>query len=581
MNRVTLLVALLLPSLALAQFPSASRQWGLIKSGSSPSNAVTQEAIAITVNPTSGTDSTASGFITTQAQATARGAFASIGGALSWLPPAINTAITITIADGSYTVVGATFFGDWSRFTYGATGRITVTSTSKFVRASGAATTYALSAGSSTGCTFSSDPGFSANAYRGYFIRVASGTGVNSIATVTTHTTTAWSIAGTWSGTAPNNTSTVEILDDAVTLTFSDAAATRIQIAGGFQKAGPDNGANTLTFSSNNVEMIGLSLTPTNAVIIDVNGMRLGWVGRSTKVEWDFSGSALFTALAFFDGGGSSGTGLLDRGGSLFLGAGTIGSQLGSSTYIRNFTSRGIQLINSQAPRSGLPMYISLSQTQIDACSQGVNIQGNGSEVFIGANVSGSNTTYGIVVNDRASARFGTSPAMTLTGSTADILMDGVIYSVAEVVASPGEFIAGQKNAVVGFDGSGAFTGNLTPTIRPLSSTTSVDWNTTGKTTLFTVPTGKTAVITSVVIRSPSAAVVGATCGLGRNANANDYFASTNFTGLSGATVYEVLMPTTAAGGVLGAAADTFGTKCSVAQGTALTVTIDVFGYLL
>lgn len=112
-----------------------------------------------------------------------------------------------------------------------------------------------------------------------------------------------------------------------------------------------------------------------------------------------------------------------------------------------------------------------------------------------------------------------------------------------------------------------------------LSSTASVDLNTTSKTTLYTVPAGKSAVITMVIIRAASTSLTTANYGLGFDAGGSDVVTGATHTELTGATLYTKLQAK--AGAKLGAAGDVFGLKCSVAQGAPATVTVDVYGYLV
>jgi hypothetical protein len=111
-----------------------------------------------------------------------------------------------------------------------------------------------------------------------------------------------------------------------------------------------------------------------------------------------------------------------------------------------------------------------------------------------------------------------------------------------------------------------------------LSSTASVNLNVTTKTTLYTVPTGKTLIVDHVVIRLASASLTTASFGVGFNANADDVVADATHTELTGNTLYTRLAPKV--GAKIGAATDVFGLKCSIAQGAAATVTVDVFGWL-
>ena len=114
-----------------------------------------------------------------------------------------------------------------------------------------------------------------------------------------------------------------------------------------------------------------------------------------------------------------------------------------------------------------------------------------------------------------------------------------------------------------------------TSVIARLATVTGVDMKTGGSTTLFTVPIGKTAYITHVVIREPSASLAGGT----------DY----DFTGwkqtvdLSSMTTpgtdYIVLDGNNTKFTDLAAAA-TFQITVNTGSSAACTATIDVFGFL-
>ena len=113
---------------------------------------------------------------------------------------------------------------------------------------------------------------------------------------------------------------------------------------------------------------------------------------------------------------------------------------------------------------------------------------------------------------------------------------------------------------------------------KKLATVAGVNFNVTTKSSIFTVPPGKSCIITHMVTRAPSISLTTASWGFGFNANADDVVTSATHTGLDGATKYALHGAKDAS--VRGAAADVFGVRCSVAQGAAATVTIDVFGYL-
>lgn len=124
---------------------------------------------------------------------------------------------------------------------------------------------------------------------------------------------------------------------------------------------------------------------------------------------------------------------------------------------------------------------------------------------------------------------------------------------------------------------------NSLPLPTTLSTTVSIDVTTTGTTGLYTVPTGRSAVITAVIIRPTTATAVNAdgVISVGTNASTyDDIIAATTLTGLDATTEHFVATP----GGVshTGAAAEVITFQVDTAEtGTDLTVTVDLIGYLL
>lgn len=116
-------------------------------------------------------------------------------------------------------------------------------------------------------------------------------------------------------------------------------------------------------------------------------------------------------------------------------------------------------------------------------------------------------------------------------------------------------------------------------TLFKLASAAGIDLNDdSAKVVLYTVPTGKSCIITHVVVRNPSIDLTTAEYGFGFDANAVNVIAAAAHVELDGATKYTVLQAEV--GAVRGVAAGTFGIKVTVEQGAAATVTIEVFGYL-
>lgn len=115
----------------------------------------------------------------------------------------------------------------------------------------------------------------------------------------------------------------------------------------------------------------------------------------------------------------------------------------------------------------------------------------------------------------------------------------------------------------------------------------SLNLNTNTKQSLYTVPTGKSAIITKVIARSPSVDLSGgATTNLsfGFNAGANDWANATLGTALlTASTLFLVLSQEFALGGspsTIGASTRTFSAITDAAFGSAATVQIEVFGHL-
>ena len=115
--------------------------------------------------------------------------------------------------------------------------------------------------------------------------------------------------------------------------------------------------------------------------------------------------------------------------------------------------------------------------------------------------------------------------------------------------------------------------------ITKLVTVTSINMNAVAATSLFTVPEGKTLIITHVVIRNASIELDTADFGFGIAAGETDVIThNTLGTGLTAATLYRVLVAKD--GAIKGIAADIFKIGVDIAQGAAATMDVDVFGYL-
>ena len=118
--------------------------------------------------------------------------------------------------------------------------------------------------------------------------------------------------------------------------------------------------------------------------------------------------------------------------------------------------------------------------------------------------------------------------------------------------------------------------------ISRLSTTTGVDMKTVQKNDLYTVPTGKTAYVTHVVIREPSATLAGGTdYDLGTGAAADTWRQSINLSSMTTAsTDYMVISGADVTKYTDNAAAAVFGIKPITGSTGAATAVIDIFGFL-
>jgi hypothetical protein len=113
-----------------------------------------------------------------------------------------------------------------------------------------------------------------------------------------------------------------------------------------------------------------------------------------------------------------------------------------------------------------------------------------------------------------------------------------------------------------------------------LATVADVDMDTSTATTLYTVPSGKLALITHVVVRNASTSLDTASYSFGFNAtDFNDVIANATHTELTGNTLYSLL--SAKVGAKVGVAADILKVVMNTEQGGAATTTIDVYGYLI
>lgn len=112
-----------------------------------------------------------------------------------------------------------------------------------------------------------------------------------------------------------------------------------------------------------------------------------------------------------------------------------------------------------------------------------------------------------------------------------------------------------------------------------LITVASVDMNTATATTLYTCPTGKTCVITKVIVRNASTNLTTVSASFGWTATAyTDWSPTLTFGALSTSANFRLVSPIS--GAIVGASTGIFKTLNNVLQGSAATTTMDVFGYV-
>jgi hypothetical protein len=184
----------------------------------------TEESFTVSVDYANGSDSPT--VLLTQEASDAHGAFKTISGAIESLPNHITYPVHVLLSSGTHAITGS-HLGDFTRFTFGWNNRNDIVSGSGMITFNSALglvpVTAALSVSSiTTNRDFNliSDPGFTANQYRGYFLRVVSASSdVGQIKAIRAHSGTYIGIAGRVSGTP----TMIEIVEAGSTIDLTTA----------------------------------------------------------------------------------------------------------------------------------------------------------------------------------------------------------------------------------------------------------------------------------------------------------------------------------------------------------------------
>jgi len=113
-----------------------------------------------------------------------------------------------------------------------------------------------------------------------------------------------------------------------------------------------------------------------------------------------------------------------------------------------------------------------------------------------------------------------------------------------------------------------------------LGTQTGVDMKTAAKTTVYTVPPGKVAIISHIVIRNPSASMAGGTdYDFGSGANADTWKQTVNLSSLTTLNTDSIVLDGNNTKFAEEAAAAAIGVKVITGSSAACTATIDIFGF--
>lgn len=205
--------------------------------------------------------------------------------------------------------------------------------------------------------------------------------------------------------------------------------------------------------------------------------------------------------------------------------------------------------------------FLDTSGVQHDVQHSTLNDTVHALEVKVGIDSSADPTSQDYLISHHRHTGGDGSAQATLAGSLSDVAISSVIEGQAPVYDV-------------------ATTKYINRTVEHLvASVAGVDLNTATATTLFTVPSGRNLIVTRIIVRLASISLTTASVSFGYNSTSfNDVIATATHTELTGSTLFTILVPKV--GAIRGTAADVLKVKANVLQGSAATVTIDVFGYL-
>lgn len=404
----------------------------------------TEEDLTITMDPAAD-NPPEDLLLVDQAGVDAFGAFKNSDAAAASLPRRIRHVVTMSHVDGAHPLTTEFLGNDWRRFNWeiqpgssqflaggiimrSANGLVTTPTTSSMAVASGTVNGFVLA----------SDPGFSADQYRGFMAEIVSGQGAGQVKSVRTHAGTIFDTAGDWSP-FPNATSTIEIRNSAAWLTPNVAAPFPTLAMNGPQHFSPFFPA--LRFDSLDLIMPSseLQLSLVGASVVWSGGSR--WVGVRMFV---YDSQLAIDGVATFDGDGRAANFIN------LLNNSRLASAFGGGWLVRGFTGTPVRLV-AGGGEVGVGAALQAIGGVIDGTSTyGIEANGKGANFVLGFQVTrGSGHTYGARLRNGAQYVYGTGfPALgLLTGGTDDTLIDTAPVSYATIGAAPNTTAIGGRNS--------------------------------------------------------------------------------------------------------------------------------------
>lgn len=334
---------------------------------------------------------------------------------------------------------------------------------------------------------------------------------------------------------------------------------------GTFQMDYSDDGgatfANLLSYSRQNQTLnIGGTLGGTGGGNINANGLTAPT--NSLRLVGLISGSSVPNG---FGGGAIS----LSPNISNAAASGTFSNTSVLTSYSQTGTASGYDLVIQRTETtvgSGTQRLFSAGKSISSVYTEELGIDNNGNEIINPSSVTGSLTTSALLM----------TPTWNTTGVATALKVN--VTNTASGVGSKLIDLQTGSTSVYSVSVTGAVAGQQAI----LATITGINAFSVANTALYTVPTGRTAIITNVVVRSTAASSVtsGPAVGVGNIAGTNNIFASATLSALTttnsifGFTLVGMSLSTPASGVVylnLGTAA----------TGTSETIAVDVMGYLL